>query len=65
MTLLTWAGTKQWRAESAAVRRTADGCTARGVPLNIDPLPLRSRAVGAGQRLARLCARWTTAPEPG
>jgi hypothetical protein len=41
MTVLTWAGTDQWRAESAAVRRAADGFTARGVQLGVDPLPYR------------------------
>jgi hypothetical protein len=41
MTMLIWAGTDQWRAESAEVRRTADGFAARGVQLGIDPLPYR------------------------
>src|SRR3954471_5547382 len=41
MTVLTWAGTDQWRAESAAVRRAADGLTAQGVQLGVDPLPYR------------------------
>jgi hypothetical protein len=41
MTVLTWAGTDQWRAESAEVRRTADGFTARGVQLGVDPLSYR------------------------
>jgi uncharacterized protein len=41
VTVLTWAGTDQWRAESAEVRRTADGFTTRGVQLGIDPLPYR------------------------
>jgi uncharacterized protein len=41
VTVLTWAGTDQWRSEFAAVRRAADGFTARGVQLGIDPLPYR------------------------
>jgi hypothetical protein len=41
MTVLTWAGTDQWRAEFAAIHPVTDGFTARGVQVGIEPLPYR------------------------
>jgi uncharacterized protein len=41
MTVLVWAGTDAWRAESAEVHQVGDGFTARGVQLGVDPLPYR------------------------
>src|SRR5436305_1619130 len=41
MAVVVWAGTDQWRAESAEVHLAADGLSARGVQLGVDPLPYR------------------------
>jgi uncharacterized protein len=41
VTVLVWAGTDEWRAESAEVGRAGGGFGARGVQLGVDPLPYR------------------------
>jgi hypothetical protein len=39
--VLTWAGTDEWRAESADVQVQEDRFTATGVQLGVEPLPYR------------------------
>src|SRR3954471_11503338 len=40
-TVFTWAGTDEWRAESAQVWADADRFSVTGVQLGIDPVPYR------------------------
>ena len=40
-TVLTWAGTDQWRAESARVHHVGEAFIADGVQLGVEPLPYR------------------------
>ncbi|MGH2713824.1 MAG: putative glycolipid-binding domain-containing protein, partial [Thermoleophilaceae bacterium] len=52
MRLLIWRGFDAWRAEAAAVELQADGLTARGTQIGVDPLPYRVEyrldAIGPG-----------------
>lgn len=39
---VAWSGVEEWRAELAEVELTADGLSARGTQIGVDPLPYRA-----------------------